>query len=441
MSRSSSGRKLFGSPILLQDWDREAEEGAAQYWELFLDLLLVAAASSLADHFKEDQDFWSFALYFFILVNGWNLYTHHITTRFQDASLAHSLVLFVYFIGFGVCIVNVGNPAQFAAGALVQRISVLVMVAQIARCIPRARYFCAVLAGLTGVTMVGLLVAVSPSSKKWKVMGLWMAALIELLGELFLVVILEGPRLVPINIEQSKERLGALELIMLGETALSVTITYRELDQEDIVGQTKNRYYWVLGLSFLLIFMFCLLYFHMLPEPQNHALRRSRWHGTLLMLVHKVLGLALLAVGTSVKLVVEAVMLEEETESQFVYRLLGWGVGAALLVLYLIRLLHFGGRSELHFGNSTLVYGQRPDLDRIATIWWIQVAIAWPIPFIGVALGVTTHDPFSCLALHAGLLFLLCVVESFYSHTLEKAVADQCPARHEGERQPLVDHT
>ena len=51
---SSRGRRLFGAPVLLQDWDSEAEEGAAQYWELFLDLLLVAAASSLTDDFKEN---------------------------------------------------------------------------------------------------------------------------------------------------------------------------------------------------------------------------------------------------------------------------------------------------------------------------------------------------------------------------------------------------
>ena len=39
-----TGRRLRGAPVLLQDWDEEVEEGAAQYWELFLDLLLVAAS-------------------------------------------------------------------------------------------------------------------------------------------------------------------------------------------------------------------------------------------------------------------------------------------------------------------------------------------------------------------------------------------------------------
>lgn len=158
------------------------------------------------------------------------------------------------------------------------------------------------------------------------------------------------------------------------------------------------------------------------------------------MILHKLLGLALLTMGTSVKLVVEAVILQEETTSEFVYRSLGWGVGAALLILFIIRYLHFGGRSELNFGNKILVFGQHPNLDRILNIWWFQVAIAWPIPFIGIATGVTTRDPLVSMALHAGLLFVLCVVESFYSHTLEDKVAVQCPTS-EGERQPLVDHS
>lgn len=185
-----------------------------------------------------------------------------------------------------------GDPPEFAAGAILQRVSVLVMIGNIAHCLPRARYFCAALASLTGVSVVGLILGLLAPSDKVAASGLWMAAIAELLGELFLVMFLEGSRLIPVNIEHSKERLGALELIMLGETALSVTITYRELDQEAIVGDTKSRYYWVLGLSFLLIFMFCLLYFHLQPLASNHAFRRSRLHGSLLLLVHKLLALA-----------------------------------------------------------------------------------------------------------------------------------------------------
>ena len=78
------GRMLFGAPVLLQDWDRESQH-AFQYWELFLDLLLVAAASAVTDQFKENlhvQGMGEFVVFYLSLLNGWLLYTHHITTRF-----------------------------------------------------------------------------------------------------------------------------------------------------------------------------------------------------------------------------------------------------------------------------------------------------------------------------------------------------------------------
>ena len=436
---STTGRRLFGAPVLLQDWDRAAEEGAAQYWELFLDLLLVAGASALADQLKEDERVGHFALYYLVVVNGWNLYTHHITTRFEDASLAHAMLLLVYFYGFGLEIVNVGDPAPFAVGALLQRGTILVMLGTIAHGLPRARVFCLTLGSMVSLTMAALVVTLRlGGNAPVQMAGLWTAAVLELLAEFVLALVLSGPRLIPINIEQSKERLGALVLIMLGETALSVTITYRELDREEIVGDTKNRYYWVLGLSFLLIFMFCVFYFHMQPPPADHAFRRSRWHGTTCFVLHKFLGLALLAVGTSVKLVVEAVLLEKETASRFTYHLLGFGVGTALLLLYILRYLHHGGRREIHFGKHTLVFGEHADLDRIASIWWYTVACAWPLPFIGSATGWTMRDPLTSLAQHALLLFVLCVMESIYSHTITRALETRDLRRGGGEGQPLL---
>lgn len=435
------GRKLFGKTTLLQDWDKEAEEGAAQYWELFLDLLLVAAASCVADQFKEDESFWNFALFYIILVNGWMLYTHHFTTRFQDASMAHSMLLLVYFCGFGYSSVSVGqeHASAFAAGALVQRSIVLTMLANTAHCLPRARYFCAILAALTAVAMIGLLLAFYGKGDRVVLAGLWVAALVEFLGEVILSNLVDGRRLIPVNIEHSKDRLGSLELIMLGETALSVTITYRELvsrDEGTILHDAENRYFWVLGLSFLLIFMFTLLLFHMQPAPHDHAIRRSRFHGVGLILAHKVLGLALLSVGVSVKLVVEAVLLDEEL-SAFAYRLMGCSVSAALLVLFGIRRLHYGGKTEFHFGDKLWIQGENPRIDRVAAIWWWTVGLAWLLPLIGLETGVTTHDPLRATALHATLLFLLCLVESSYSHMIEDSLAN-IPDSGEGENQALL---
>jgi hypothetical protein len=289
------------------------------------------------------------------------------------------------------------------------------------------------LAILVGFAMIGLGVACWGGETMART-GLWIAAIAESVGEAIMSIFVEGRRLVPVNIEHSKDRLGALKLVMLGETASSVTITYREV-REDIVLGAENDYYWVLGLSFLLIFMFTLLIFHIQPAPSEHAFRRSLYHGVGLLLAHKILGLCLLAVGVSIKLVVYAVLLKEEL-AMFGYRLMGWGSGSALFLLLLIRYLHHGGKTEIHFHNKVWVHGQNPGIDRVAALWWSTTAIAWLLPIVGIATGVTTRDPLSATAMHAALVFLLCLIESFYSHTIEVALSNLPDA--EGERQPLV---
>ena len=443
MSNSASGRKLFGAPVLLQDWDKEAEEGAAQYWELFLDLLLVAAASSIADEFKEHltlSGFLDYAVMYLIIVNGWMLYTHHITTRFEDASLAHSLVLFVYLLGFGACIVNASldDARPFSLGALLMRASVLIMLISIAACIPRARYFCVILTSITCLAMVGLCLPVLfPQSKGIVEFGLWFAAAVEFTAEIAMSHFLEGPRLIPINIDQSKERLGALVLVMLGETVLSVTITYRELKHG---GGNHLYYYWVLGLSFLLIFMFTLLFFHMQPPPNEHAFRRSRTHGTVALLAHKILGLALLTVGVSVKLVVEAVMdPTEESASPLASRLMGLGVGAAFVTLFFIRYMHYGNKSEFHVGTKLVCVGKDPKLDCLVNTWWWTFGVACVLPFL--SLYFTTGHALLATALYAGLVFLLCILETTYTHLIMKRLDAADENTEEGEQEAMIDAT
>lgn len=288
---SSRGRKLFGHPVLLQDWDQEFEH-AFQYWELFLDLLLVAAASAVTDQFKENlslKGLSEFVVFYLVLMNGWMLYTHHITSRYNDNSLVHSLVIFFYIVGFGLAMVNTGYDSDIIAfcwGAILQRACVLLMLVQISICIPRSRHTNSIIGLVTATTTILLFLVILLSTigqdsssnmeeSPLRMTLLWMAAGVEFFGEPIMTRLLRGNRLVPISIEHTTERFGAMELVCLGETVLSVTIIYREmLAQGEIAQQPQHSYYLVLSFSFLLVFMFLLLYFHMQPSPADHALRR-----------------------------------------------------------------------------------------------------------------------------------------------------------------------
>jgi hypothetical protein len=115
---------------------------------------------------------------------------------------------------------------------------------------------------------------------------------------------------------------------------------------------------------------------------------------------------------------------------------MGWSVGTAMLVLFLIRCLHFAGKTEINFHAKIWIQGQNPDLDHVMNLWRWTIATAWLVPVCGIATGATTRDPLTATALHAALLFVLCVVESTYSHTIHDALSDLSSS--DGERQSLL---
>ena len=274
-------------------------------------------------------------------------------------------------------------------------------------------------------------------------MGLWASVGIELSAELILVTYaVVNKRLrdfVPIDIDRSKERLDSLVLITMGETALSVVLTYREYNSEDTSAEdvyTNVQYNWILALSLLLIFMFNLMFFHMQPVEEDHAFRRDVFLGSIVQLLHKILGLALLTVGVCIKFTVTAVLNETDLSFEF-YRYIGWSVGTALLVLLLIRLCHYGGREEIRFGKSMLRYGMDPVLDRIAHIWWSTFGCIWMLPFLGVHYRITTSGPVTALSAHVMLLVGLVVIETFFSNAVHHRF-DRLQ-RNIGEHQILVN--
>jgi low temperature requirement protein LtrA len=183
------------------------------YWELFVDLLLVAAASSMADTLLEHQTLsglFEFFLLYMAIIHSWLLYTHHYTSRFKEASLVHTLILLVYMFGMAVTIVNASfrTAAAFSIGIVIQRVAYLVMLVPIGFQIPRAYPFVVVLGLVTTASLLPhLLVIVHP---KWVKFGWFLAAMIDFSTDAAMLLFLPGPKLIPINIEHTKDRLGVL---------------------------------------------------------------------------------------------------------------------------------------------------------------------------------------------------------------------------------------
>jgi low temperature requirement protein LtrA len=334
-----SGRKLIGPPVLLQDWDDDAEEGAAKYWELFIDLLMVAAASAVADGLKEDPTWHglnNFAILYFLFVNAWMLYAN-VTIRFEDGTFLHAMFLFVFILGNAICIVNASletSASALAFGALLQRISILLMLFSVHLCIPRARTFCKKMGTviLLEAIVLTLITCIDHDQQALTHFLFWVGICIELTLELYLSFAMTREELIPINIEHTKDRLGILLLVMLGETVISTTIEYRTLTEAEEIHEYRG-YYWVLFWALVLVFFYTLLYFAMSPPPAFHAIRRSKLHGCALFLFHKCMCGSVLAVGAAVKLTIEAVIVEEEL-GDFAVGLWSVSVGWSLVFLF-----------------------------------------------------------------------------------------------------------
>lgn len=415
----------MGKVVLLQDWDSENEEGAAKYWELFLDLLMVAAASAIAEGFQEDEQhgIGNFILFYFLIVNGWMLYTHHVTTRFEDSSFLHSVILFVYVLGFAVCITNanVETIQALAIGALLQRVSILVIYGIIHQQLPRARDFAAMFLRYLAVSTVFLMLSAIFES----VAFMWVATLIETFHEFWMMLCsgLRRDQYVPINIEHSKDRLGILLLIMLGETVISSTIEFRRLTQANDI-EDFTSYYMVLFWALILVFFYNQLYFCMNPPIAIHAFRRSKLRGSALLFVHKLMCGSVLAVGTSVKFSIAAVATQTELD-KFGVRLWSCSVGCSIMFLFGLRLLHYWG---IYPRGS-----EPPNAIRLMYTWWAVFASASLVPFTGLLLQI--QQPICSISMYSSFLFFLCLVESTFTHILEPYLLEE--AESTNQHQPL----
>jgi len=286
-----------------------------------------------------------------------------------------------------------------------QRVAFIALMVQAARSIPSAKDFIVLLIGWICVScLLFLAAALLPEEYVgivWSLAAAW-----EFFIEIGMVSLLQGTKLIPINIDHTNERLSVLVLIMLGETVITSTITYKSYAAEAEEQAKTREYYTVMTLSFLLMFMYILLFFNQQPAPKDHGMRRSRLAGISLMLLVKLLGLSLLTMGACMKLSVNAVI-EGKALSPFISNGFRVSVGMSLVLLLAMRICHYGGKLP----RST----DPPHIRRLTNVWWGMFALGCFVPFVTpVSLSPTTE-----LAWPSGLAFVLCLIDSLFTHVLE----------------------
>jgi len=157
------------------------------------------------------------------------------------------------------------------------------MLATVPIGIPRARMY----VHQVGVVVVLSIVLLTVMLFFPSVTGLhWTVVALEVLMGFMLTY--PDDRVVPASMEHTRERLGVLILIVIGESVVSA---YNERKSRGTVDEATFAH----ALSFIFVFMLSFLFFHTQPTPNNDDLRRSRIHAAVLMLAFKVLSVTLLS--------------------------------------------------------------------------------------------------------------------------------------------------
>ena len=410
----SAGRKLLGAPTALKDCDSTRDDISSKYWELFLDLLLVVASSAIADDLQKDVS-WrgalEFTLLYLTMINGYTLYTPTLTTRFEDSSLYHAAFLllpYVCAVLYSALYSSLVTLRAFCGGALVQRLVVVVLLDGVADHMPRARVWCTYIRVVTLFTSLLLGAAMLfPSSYGTTILGT--VGMMELLEVLVRADILPAQHSLPAHPPHTRARLTSLVLVTLGETVVTSMVRF-----QNAVASTEqwSTYGWTVGLCLVVVFAMMLLYVQMLPSLRDDAMNRSTLAETLLFVQHKLLGMALLAVGVGLRRTMEAA----RTGSLLTPNdgiLLSCAVGVSMLLFLSIRLVQYHKPTQ----ENTL-RNAPSDVVFLKDLWWNSFFVAVAVPFQLLFAGI--HDPLQSAAVYAFLLSAYCVIECSFTQVLAK---------------------
>ncbi|KDO24885.1 hypothetical protein SPRG_09529 [Saprolegnia parasitica CBS 223.65] len=402
---------LCGDAALSADWTGEYEEKSAQWFELFLDLIMVAACSNVAEGLKDDLSLRgaaAFVLLCLMYASSWHLYTHF-NARFSESSLLHYGFLYVLLIGLGGMVLASEPGRGFTIGLVCIRAALLCMNLSVFWSLPNVR-------GKAGADMsISLLVMTLFAFALYVdyptvTIGAYLTSLVlETLGGVALVRFANRPDMdVAMNIDHVDDREGCLVMVALGESVVSTVMHRRGTD-------LPSAYYVAMALSLLVIFSLAIFYFAAKPQREMHAMRRSIATG---------LTYSLLAIGVGTKLVSEAVRQNQELAPTSLWVLFG-SMSLAFCIMLLVRLLHYGGRQT-----------DPLRVQRIKYVWWGVCALS-PIcpPVVAYILqAVATDggvDPITALACAAAIILSWLVSETAVMHSLRVLGYGYSDALHE----------
>ena len=151
--------------------------------------------------------------------------------------------------------------------------------------------------------------------------------------------------------------------------------------------------------------------YHVVPEVEDHALKRSvffgfSWHYTQFL---KQIFLLVSSIGIK-RVHLLTILAPLQTIDQDTYNLLIWGISFTLLAVILIRSYSFG------FGRHPSKYDPA-SLWRIKVAWWTALCLlCLSPPLVGITIIQNFPTPLVCLISLGGMMFIIILFEAYASN-------------------------
>jgi low temperature requirement protein LtrA len=424
---------------LTQDWGDEQHERETHWTSLFYDLMIVAALNAIAEPFEEfeedDEDgeghlvlqpikhLWLNAvLQFLSVLTPWNALSEY-TAIFEDESFMGHICFFIHCFGLAStaagCVGSLQENYQtLAIGIIIARIGLLILYARPFWYIPRTRIQSAYRCSCFVVVILLMLWGVTLDFERFRVVLI--AACICDWMSLLLMVFLKKEQRVPLHIKHYTDRQKEVTMVIFGEAIFAVTL------QSKSRASPTSHFYISLASTLWLIYSLALQEFHILPDPDDHALRRSSFFGFSWYYTQYLKQVFLLGASIGLKRAHLLTFVSPDSPiDDDTYNLMIWGISMTLFAVVMIRSYSFG-------------YGRHPSKNdpktvwTIKSIWWTALAVMCLGPqLVGNSIVAIYPHPLSSLIALGGMMALIIVFEAYVSNLTaewtQNYIAQLCP--------------
>ena len=377
-------RPIVGTPKLTQDWGDHQHERETHWTSLFYDLLLVAALNALAEPYEEFEDgklvpikhLWLESLLkFMAVIVPWNALNEW-TSMFETESLAGHIYFFVHCFGIAAttqaCVGDLSqNFRELATGMVLTRVGLIILWARPMVYLPRVRVhgFWRCVGQVLTIVLVSWGATFTGEDAYERFLKVLMVAMVAEILSMFSGAILDQKHRVPMHIMGFSDRVKESTMVIFGEAIFAIVLKPIHDDASD--GSHLNYYAALLG-TLWLIYSMALQEFHLHPEEEHHALRRSVVFGALWINTNVLKQIFLLGLSIGIKRIhLLTFAAPKNVVDAATIDLLVWGFSLTMLTVLLIRSYSFGfGRHPAPTDPAPLYWGK-------VTWWGILILSCW----------------------------------------------------------------